>query len=47
VSTADELRTALKGVATATVPYVIDVPTSLATSFKDVAHRFDDRGAGR
>ncbi len=47
VSTADELRTALKGVPTATVPYVIDVPTSLATSFKDVAHRFDDRGAGR
>ncbi len=36
VSSADELRTLLKGVAHLTTPLVIDVPTSLATSFQDV-----------
>jgi acetolactate synthase-1/2/3 large subunit len=36
VSDAEELRTALKMVADLTEPLVIDVPTSLATSFADV-----------
>ncbi len=42
VSSADELRTALKGVAGLTSPLVIDVPTSLSTSFKDVAQTLVD-----
>jgi acetolactate synthase-1/2/3 large subunit len=36
VSSADELRTLLKGLANLTTPLVVDVPTSLSTSFKDV-----------
>jgi acetolactate synthase-1/2/3 large subunit len=36
VTSVDELRTLLKGLANLTTPLVIDVPTSLATSFKDV-----------
>ncbi len=36
VASVDELRTLLKGLANLTTPLVIDVPTSLATSFKDV-----------
>src|SRR5690606_19922727 len=39
VTGVDDLRDALKRAAEATVPFVIDVPTSLATSFNDVAHR--------
>jgi acetolactate synthase-1/2/3 large subunit len=42
VASADELRTALKAVTGLTVPLVIDVPTSLATSFKDVAQTLVD-----
>jgi acetolactate synthase-1/2/3 large subunit len=41
VASAEDLRTALKGVSGLTRPLVIDVPTSLATSFKDVADHFD------
>jgi acetolactate synthase I/II/III large subunit len=37
VSSADELRTLLKGLANLTKPLIVDVPTSLSTSFKDVA----------
>jgi acetolactate synthase I/II/III large subunit len=36
VSTMDELRVALKGVGAQAAPLVIDVPTSLSTSFRDV-----------
>ena len=39
VSNIDELRDALKRVPAATVPLVIDVPTSLSTSFLDVAQK--------
>lgn len=42
VSTADELRHALKRLPETTTPFVIDVPTSLATSFKDVAQQLGD-----
>ena len=41
VSDAEELRTALKMVAELTEPLVIDVPTSLATSFADVKQFLD------
>ncbi len=37
VSSVDELRTQLKGLTNLTRPLVVDVPTSLSTSFKDVA----------
>jgi acetolactate synthase I/II/III large subunit len=37
VASVDDLRDALKGLADLTRPLVIDVPTSLATSFRDVA----------
>jgi acetolactate synthase-1/2/3 large subunit len=40
VTSADDLRTALKSVSGLSRPLVIDVPTSLATSFKDVAQKF-------
>jgi acetolactate synthase-1/2/3 large subunit len=39
ISGVAELRDALKRVADATVPVVIDVPTSLQTSFRDVMHK--------
>ena len=39
VTSVDELRTLLKGLANLTTPLVIDVPTSLATSFQDVTQR--------
>jgi acetolactate synthase-1/2/3 large subunit len=42
VASADDLRMALKSVVGLPRPLVIDVPTSLSTSFKDVAQRFDD-----
>ena len=45
VTNAEELRTALKGVTDRTAPLVIDVPTSLAISFKDVAQTLVDPGA--
>jgi len=38
VSSAEELRAALMSLPGITVPLVIDVPTSLTTSFKDVAY---------
>jgi acetolactate synthase-1/2/3 large subunit len=36
VTSTDELRDALSSVADRTIPFVIDVPTSLKTSFKDI-----------
>jgi acetolactate synthase I/II/III large subunit len=36
VESTDQLRAALEDVATTKVPYVIDVPTSMKTSFKDI-----------
>jgi acetolactate synthase I/II/III large subunit len=39
VSSVDELRAQLKGLTDLTRPLVIDVPTSLSTSFKDVTQR--------
>jgi acetolactate synthase-1/2/3 large subunit len=42
VATSDDLRMALKSVSGLSRPLVIDVPTSLATSFQDVAQTFDD-----
>ncbi len=41
VSSVDELRMALKSVTGLSRPLVIDIPTSLATSFKDVAQTFE------
>jgi acetolactate synthase-1/2/3 large subunit len=41
VASADDLRVALKSVIDLRKPLVIDVPTSLSTSFMDVAQRFD------
>jgi acetolactate synthase-1/2/3 large subunit len=45
VTNAEELRTALKAVTGLTTPLIIDVPTSLAISFKDVAQTLVDPGA--
>lgn len=42
VSSSEELRTAVKAVENLTQPLVIDVPTSLATSFQDVAYKLVD-----
>jgi acetolactate synthase-1/2/3 large subunit len=42
VSGSDELREALKSVLNLSRPLVIDVPTSLATSFQDVAYKLVD-----
>jgi acetolactate synthase-1/2/3 large subunit len=42
VNSVDDLRTALKSVVDLSRPLVIDVPTSLSTSFKDVAQSFVD-----
>ena len=42
ISSADDLRDALKRLPEATVPVVIDVPTSLATSFMDVAQKLTE-----
>jgi acetolactate synthase-1/2/3 large subunit len=39
VAGAEDLRTALKSITDLSRPLVIDVPTSLSTSFKDVAQR--------
>jgi acetolactate synthase I/II/III large subunit len=39
-TSADDLRMALKSVMELRRPLVIDVPTSLSTSFMDVAQRF-------
>ena len=36
VTSTDDLRDALSSVADRTIPFVIDVPTSLKTSFKDI-----------
>lgn len=41
ISSEDELRHALKRLPSITVPLVIDVPTSLSTSFKDLAQTLD------
>jgi acetolactate synthase-1/2/3 large subunit len=41
VASTDELRDALKQLSDLSKPLVIDVPTSLATSFKDVAQTMD------
>jgi acetolactate synthase-1/2/3 large subunit len=41
VASADDLRTALKSVIDLRKSLVIDVPTSLSTSFMDVAQRFN------
>jgi acetolactate synthase-1/2/3 large subunit len=38
VASADDLRVALKDLTTITAPLVIDVPITLATSFRDIAH---------
>ena len=47
VQSEDDLRQALAGVATRTVPFVIDVPTSLKTSFKDIVQSLaSDRWKG-
>jgi thiamine pyrophosphate-dependent acetolactate synthase large subunit-like protein len=46
ISSADELRDALKRLPEATVPVVIDVPTSLATAFTDVVADLGPRDAG-
>jgi acetolactate synthase-1/2/3 large subunit len=40
IASTDDLRTALKSIPDLSRPLVIDVPTSLSTSFKDVAQRF-------
>lgn len=42
ISSADDLCDALKRLPEATVPVVIDVPTSLATSFMDVAQKLTE-----
>ncbi len=42
VSSVDELRTLLKGLTNLTTPLVVDVPTSLSTSFRDVAQTLVD-----
>ena len=47
ITSPDALRDALKHLHEATVPVVIDVPTSLATSFKDVAQQPPALRAGK
>ena len=37
VTSTDDLRDALSSVADRTIPFVIDVPTSMKTSFRDLA----------
>jgi acetolactate synthase-1/2/3 large subunit len=46
VTSADELADALKRCTGGTVPFVLDVPMSLATSFQDVASELNPRRRG-